>query len=657
MCGIAGLWARDAVPPEAASAMADALSHRGPDSSGVWTDPQAGIALAHRRLAIIDLSAAGAQPMHSACGRYVIVFNGEIYNHAVLRARLDSESPRQWDGHSDTETLLELISRKGLEEALAQCVGAFAIALWDRRERKLSLARDRMGEKPLYYGWQGGRVLFGSELKALRAAPGFAASIDPRALSLYLRHNQVPAPWSILKGIFKVPVGSVVTLAADALGAAPDEPPTPHATHRGVMCRPFWSLAEVISRPPEGAEGAGDEEAAVDRLGAVLDEAVRLQMVADVPVGAFLSGGIDSSLITALMCRASPMRVKTFTIGFEQAGFDEAPFAAAVARHLGTEHIELYVSAAQVLEQIPSLPDIYDEPFADSSQLPTLLVSRLARQSVTVALSGDAGDELFCGYNRYLVPRAAWDRLGALPAPLRNTMAAAIGLLPPALWDRLGRLPALPQVSMLGAKAGKVAQMLSGRLGVRDIYRASSEEWYGALPLVGSPMPASPVDEIVPARSSAEEQMMQWDMAGYLTDDILVKVDRASMASSLEVRVPLLDHRVIEAAWSMPLAFKKHGRVGKRPLRRLLSRYVPDSLIERPKAGFAVPVGTWLRTELRDWAEDLLSVQSIAASAQLDAVDIRRHWAQHLAGSHDWTGSLWGVLMLQAWHRRWSSPC
>ncbi|MDE2595719.1 MAG: asparagine synthase (glutamine-hydrolyzing) [Sphingomonadales bacterium] len=653
MCGIAGLWARDAVPPEAVHAMADRLVHRGPDSGAVWTDAGAGIGLGHRRLAVIDLSQAGAQPMHSACGRFVIVFNGEIYNHAELRARLDAEARTEWRGHSDTETLLELVSRKGLAAALADCVGAFALALWDRRERRLALARDRMGEKPLYYGWHAGRVLFGSELKALRGAPRFDAAPDPRVLSLYLRHNQVPAPWSILQGVYKVPAGSVVTLDAAALAHAPDQPPQPGHASPGMTCTAYWSLAEVVSRPP----AAASEEEALARIEAALDEAVRLQMVADVPVGAFLSGGIDSSLITALMCRLSPEKVKTFTIGFEQAGFDEAPYARAVARHLGAEHVELYLSPAAVRTEIPALPDVYDEPFADSSQLPTMLVSRLARQSVTVALSGDAGDELFCGYNRYLVSRRVWDRLAGVPLPLRRAVAAAMAALPPAAWDRLGRLPLLPQVPMLGAKAGKVARMLSGPLDPRAIYRASSEEWYGALPLHGGEVLASPVDLLEPGRGSAEEQMMQWDMAGYLADDILVKVDRASMASSLEVRVPLLDHRVIEAAWSLPLAFRKRAGQGKWPLRRLLSRHVPDALIDRPKAGFAVPVGAWLRTDLRDWAEDLLSTEALGAIPELDAKAIRRRWAQHSAGSHDWTGSMWGVLMLQAWQRRWSGAC
>jgi asparagine synthase (glutamine-hydrolysing) len=644
MCGIAGLWVRSADAsardlPAIAEAMASRLHRRGPDGAGCWSDPEAGIALAHRRLAVVDLTAAGAQPMESACGRFVISFNGEIYNHVRLRQELEAEQAMPWRGHSDTETLLELIVRRGLEGALQRCIGAFALALWDRRERRLLLARDRLGEKPLYYGWSEGRLLFASELKAMQAVPGFANPVDPDALALYLRANCIPAPWSILQGIHKVRPGTIVALGA--------------ADRAAVDGAPYWSLDEVIARP------TGDlaPSEAVDRLEALLLDAVGQQVLADVPVGAFLSGGIDSSLITTLMAHASRERIRTFTIGFAEAGFDEAPHARAVARHLGSEHTELYLDASQIRAEIPQLPDIYDEPFADSSQLPTLLVSRLARQQVTVALSGDAGDELFCGYNRYLVSRRSWQALAAIPPGLRHLLAAAGSVVPPAAWDRLGRLPGLPQVPMLGSKAAKVMTMLRGDLGVRAIYRASSEEWYGALPLLASRQPQSRVDLTEPARSSAEEAMMQWDMAGYLTDDILTKVDRAAMANSLEVRVPLLDHRVVEFAWGLPLSLKKRGRQGKWLLRQVLSRHVPDELIDRPKSGFAVPVGAWLRGELRDWAEDLLSADELARDGLLDPAPIRQRWAQHLAGSHDWTGSLWGILMYRAWARRWSAAC
>jgi asparagine synthase (glutamine-hydrolysing) len=669
MCGIAGLWVRgwlvagEALAPTAA-AMAERLHHRGPDGAGCWADPEAGIALAHRRLAVVELSSAGAQPMHSLCGRYVIVFNGEIYNHAELRAGLAAAGDADWPGHSDTRVLLELIARRGLEPALKACIGAFAFALWDRRERRLMLARDRLGEKPLYYGWCGGRVVFASELKALRAVPGFSRDLDPAVLSLYLRYNQVPSPHSILQDIYKVPPGCIVTLDAAALGQPPTVAPSPGAGNdndgdngndRGVACRAYWSLGEVAVRPatmPVPADGDS-----VSQLEALLLDAVRLQLVADVPVGMFLSGGIDSSLITALACRASSARLKTFTIGFANAGFDEAPYARAVAAHLGTEHTELYLDADDVLATIPSLADIYDEPFADSSQLPTILVSRLARASVTVALSGDAGDELFCGYNRYLVSRRSWSMLRTMPAPLRRSIASTVGLVSPAGWDRIGGRLAGGRVPMLGAKAAKMRQMLQGSLTVRDIYRAASEEWRGELPLRGQAGLASAIDRAQVGRASAEEQMMQWDMTTYLPDDILVKVDRAAMANSLEVRIPFLDPRVIEAAWALPMSLKKRNGQGKWILREILGRHVPDTLVDRPKAGFAVPVGQWLRGPLREWAEELLSPSVLAAVPALDPAPIRARWAQHLAGTHDWTGSIWGVLMLQAWMQRWRAPC
>jgi asparagine synthase (glutamine-hydrolysing) len=645
MCGVAGLWSHPGQLTEAelirrAEGMAATLTRRGPDGAGACGDAEAGIALAHRRLAVVDLTAAGAQPMHSACGRYTLVFNGEIYNHADLRRGLEARGVGGWRGHSDTETLLALIAADGLEAALGQCIGAFAIALWDRRARGLQLARDRMGEKPLYYGWSGPAgaeraLLFASEIKAFHTVPGFAARIDPAAMALYLRSNTVPAPHSILRDVFKVRPGHIVTLDGGALRGG---------TGQGASA-PYWTLADVIARPLADISQTEAEA----QLEALLLDSVGLQVLADVPVGAFLSGGIDSSLVTALMTRVSAGRVKTFTIGFDQAGFDEAPYARAVAAHLGTDHTELYLGPEAVRAEIPALAEIYDEPFADSSQLPTLLVSRLARREVTVALSGDAGDELFCGYNRYLVPQRGYAAMRAIPTGLRQIAAAGITAVPPAAWDRLGPVP------MLGVKLAKVARMLRGPLDTRAIYRASSEEWGEGLPLTSITPCASPVDLTPALRHSPEEAMMQWDMTGYLIDDILVKVDRAAMASSLEVRVPLLDHRLIAFAWSLPLGFKKAGGRGKVLLRKVLSRHVPDTLIDRPKAGFAVPVGAWLRGELRDWAEDLLSPEALAAAAPFDPVPIRARWQQHRAGTHDWTGSLWGVLMFQAWARRWGA--
>ncbi len=652
MCGIAGLWSTPDQPVDA-KPMADALLHRGPDDGGAWSDEASGIALAHRRLAIIDLSPAGAQPMASPDGRYMTVYNGEIYNHLDLRAELETTGSIAWRGHSDTETLVHGIARWGLEETLKRTVGMFAIAVWDRQDRTLSLARDRMGEKPLFYGWGKAGLIFGSELKALREAPGFDNEVDPDVLSLYLRFNYVPAPWSILRGIFKLEPGVIATFDRSALDTRPNAPPTAGGTQfRGVTCRQYWSLDAVVA---QGADAKMSEAEALSGLESRLSEAVRQQAIADVPVGAFLSGGVDSSAIVALMRNVTDADVKTFTIGFAETGFDEAPHARAVAQHLGTDHHEMYVDAEDVRGVIPDLARIYDEPFADSSQIPTVLLSRLTRRSVTVALSGDAGDELFCGYNRYLVSRGTWDSAARIPAPLRGGIGKALTSVSPYSWDRLARLPLVPNISMLGDKVHKLGRMLQTPLATADIYRASSEEWSGRLPLTSSRRLATGIDSPVTLRDTAQEQMMHWDMQSYLPNDILTKVDRAAMSASLETRVPLLDHRVVEQAWRTPLQFKMRDGQGKWALRQILYRYVPKALIERPKAGFAIPIGTWLRGPLRDWAEGLLSEASLAEQPALDAAAIRNIWAQHLAGTHDRTASLWGVLMFQAWSREWSA--
>ena len=634
--------------------MATMLSHRGPDDSGAWTDPEAGIALSHRRLSIIDLSAAGHQPMASPCGRYLLTFNGEIYNHLEVCRELEARGSIEWRGHSDTETLVHAIARWGLPGALQRSVGMFALALWDREARTLSLARDRMGEKPLFYGWSNGGVVFGSELKALRGSANFANPVDPDVLALYFRYNYVPAPWSILKSVFKVEPGVIVTIDGAAVAAPPALAPSasaPDAVH-GVRCSRYWSLDDVVAA---GTDPAMDEAAAVDQLEERLTEAVRLQTVADVPVGAFLSGGVDSSAIVALMRNVTDAHVKTFTIGFSEAGYDEAPHAREVARHLDTEHHELYLGPEDVRSVIPELPSIYDEPFADSSQIPTVLLSRLTRQSVTVALSGDAGDELFGGYNRYLVSRRIWNIAASVPAPLRAGLGRAINAVSPSTWDRIGRLPLTPNLPMLGVKAHKIGRMLQTSVSTLDIYRSASEEWHGLSPSRADRRIRSAVDEAPAERQTAEEQMMHWDMTSYLPNDILTKVDRAAMAASLETRVPFLDHRVVEQAWRTPLAFKIRDGQGKWVLRQILQKYVPRELIERPKAGFAIPVGAWLRGPLRGWAEDLLSSAALARTPALDAGLIRGRWAQHLAGTHDWTNGLWGVLMFQAWEQQWSA--
>ena len=651
MCGLAGLWSLTRASPTDTMAMASAITHRGPDDGGSWTDPDNGLTLLHRRLAIIDLSPTGHQPMSSPCGRYVLVYNGEIYNHLDLRRELEAHEPVAWQGHSDTETLIQGITRWGLETTLQRAVGMFAFALWDRQNRTLSLARDRMGEKPLFYGWSRAGLVFGSELKALRAAPGFDNPVDPDVLSLYLRFNYVPAPWSILRHVFKVEPGTILTIDRTALTIPPAAPPTVDGPrHQGIRCQRYWSLDAIVAK---GADPAMTEAEALTGLEARLTEAVRIQTVADVPVGAFLSGGVDSSAIVALMRNVTDAEVKTFTIGFAEAGFDEAPHARAVATHLGTDHHEMYVDAEDVRSIIPDLARIYDEPFADSSQIPTVLLSRMTRRSVTVALSGDAGDELFCGYNRYLVSRRYWQAAERVPTPLRASIGKALTGIPPATWDKLATLPLVPRIPMLGDKVHKVGRMLQTPVGIADIYRASSEQWSGDLPLTDGIRLIAANDKLPLLRETAEEQMMHWDMQSYLPDDILVKVDRAAMAASLETRVPLLDHRVVEQAWRTPLAFKRRNGQGKWALRQILYRYVPRELIERPKAGFAIPIGAWLRGPLRDWAETLLSTSALAAQPTLDASAIRRRWAEHLNGSHDHTTSLWGVLMFQAWAEEW----
>ena len=652
MCGIAGLWSHGDDVARQARAMADALRHRGPDDAGVWSDDDAGIALSHRRLSIIDLSSAGHQPMLSPGGRWVLSYNGEIYNHLALRRELEGAGAVAWHGSSDTETLVVGIELWGLEATLQRAVGMFALALWDRETRTMSLARDRMGEKPLFYGWSAGRIAFGSELKALYALTGFERRVDGNALEAYLRHNYVPAPQSILHGVYKVEPGVVVRLDEAALQTRPTVAPSADgAATAGVECRRYWSLTAVVSAP----QAAMTAKEAVERLGACVETAVRDQLMADVPVGAFLSGGVDSSAVVALMTKVAPRRVRTFTIGFAESGMDEAPYAKAVAAHLGTEHHELYVTADHALALVPDLPRIYDEPFADSSQIPTTLLSRFTRDSVTVALSGDAGDELFCGYNRYLVSRRLWERAATIPPPLRRGIGRALGAIPPGTADAIGRLPLLPKISMLGSKLHKLGRMLQTPLDVDAIYRAASQEWPDGLPVLGGA--ASSARVLPTLAATPEEAMMHWDASAYLPDDILVKVDRASMAASLETRVPFLDHRVVEQAWRTPLEYKKRDGQGKWMLRQILYAHVPRALIERPKAGFAVPIGSWLRGPLRKWADSFLSDAALARQSMLDGDAIARRWRQHLAGTHDWTASLWGILMFRAWATEWDVEC
>jgi asparagine synthase (glutamine-hydrolysing) len=649
MCGLTGFLAPGGFDAPSAELsvrrMADALVHRGPDDAGVWVDGAAGVALGHRRLAILDLSPAGHQPMASACARFVLAFNGEIYNHLELRAELEkARAAPAWRGHSDTETLLAAVAAWGLEGALTRCVGMFALALWDRQARSLSLARDRLGEKPLYYGWQGGGLLFGSELKALRAHPAFGAAVDRDVLALYLRHGYVPAPYSIYRGVYKLPPGAVLTLAADTLADTPAVPPAPT----------FYWLARDAATAPRHAEL--DDASALAELERLLNQSIAGQRVADVPLGAFLSGGIDSSTVVALMQAQSSRRVQTFTIGFHEAGYNEAEHAGAVARHLGTEHTEFYVSPEQAMAVIPRLPALYDEPFADSSQVPTFLVAQLARQHVTVSLSGDGGDELFGGYHRYFWATRIWRTLGPLPHGVRSLAARALTGIPPAAWNRAFALaaPVLParlRYANPGDRLHKLALMLGART-PQEVYRylvsqvKTPTEW-----VPGATEPPTVLTDAArcPVLPDFESRMMYLDQMSYLPDDILVKVDRAAMGVSLETRVPLLDHRLVEFAWRLPLHLKIRDKQGKWLLRQLLYRHVPRELIERPKMGFGIPIDAWLRGPLRDWAEDLLSEPRLTREGYFDPRPIRAQWQEHLSGRRNWAYSLWTVLMFQAW--------
>jgi len=638
MCGIAGFWRagsdyRDLGP--IVRAMTDVISYRGPDDQGHWIDPNVGLALGHRRLSIIDLSPEGHQPMVSASGRFVMVFNGEVYNYEEIRRELGD---RVWRGHSDTEVMLEAIETWGLEAAVRRFVGMFAFALWDRQERTLSLVRDRLGIKPLYYGWTRDALVFGSELKPFRCYPEFEGEIDRGALCLFIRHNYIPAPYTIYRGVYKLPPGTILTLRH----AIPDTRPSP---------APYWSLRQVadegVAHPFTGSEG--EAEAELERR---LNEAVRLRMVADVPLGAFLSGGIDSSLVVALMQAQSSRPVRTFTIGFHEEGFNEAEHARKVARHLGTDHTELYLTPQEAMAVIPELPAMYDEPFSDGSQIPTFLVSRLARESVTVSLSGDGGDELFGGYLRYFVGPGTWNRVRWLTRPGRRSLAGALRAFSPGGWDRLtGPLGRLVPAGITGDRVHKWAELLdvadADQLYSRLLSHVSDPRQVVCTEHEPTTMMMQPESWV--ATPDLVHRMMYVDAMMYLPDDILTKVDRASMAVSLEARVPVLDHRVVEFAWKIPVSMKVRNGQGKWILRNVLYRHVPRELFERPKKGFSVPLGVWLRGPLRDWAESLLDRDRLDREGLLRTEAIRAKWDEHLSGDRWWQGFIWNILMFQAW--------
>lgn len=638
MCGIGGLIAQGggSFSSEKLERMTKSLAHRGPDDSGLWIDAEARIGLGHRRLSIIDLSPEGHQPMVSASGRYVVAYNGEIYNYQVLKAELDrtGRSPT-WRGHSDTEVLLAGVEAWGLVATLHKLVGMFAIALWDRQTSELSLARDRMGEKPLYYGNVEGHFAFASELKAFRAISTHALDIDRTSLSEFMRFGYVPAPRSIHVGIQKVPPGQFVTFSA-ASGSA-REPVT------------YWSVesAEIQSL---GQRIAGfDDGQLVDLLHDRLREAVHFQMVADVPLGAFLSGGVDSSLVVALMQSHSERRVRTYTIGFREGAFDEAPYARAVAQHLGTEHTELVVTPDDALGLIEFLPKIYDEPFADSSQIPTTLISRLTRQHVSVALTGDGGDELFAGYPRYQLTAALWSWVSSRPLLLRRALAATLRSVPSQTWDGLlGLLPAKSHPTINGRRMHLLAQLMVCS-SLEEMYVRLMSRWQPEDDLVlGVSQPAVSATQWDKTLKDVDA-MRLWDAKNYLPDDLLVKVDRAAMSASLETRAPLLDHRVVELAMALPMHALVRRGVGKWALRRVLDRYVPRNLIDRPKAGFEVPLGDWLRGPLRPWAQSLLDPAKLRREGYINAEKIGQVWKEHLTGRSDRSLHLWNVLMFEAW--------
>ena len=642
MCGIAGFLdpkrrSGDNELKALAASMAAALRHRGPDAEGVWVDASAGVALGHARLSIIDLSPTGAQPMVSASGRFVLSYNGEIYNAGELRAELE-RAGHIFRGHSDTEVMVEGFARWGVRATVERLIGMFAFAVFDREDRVLTLGRDRLGIKPLYWGRADGRVIFASELKAFRTLPNFDAGIDRQALAAYLCTGYVLAPASIYDGIEKLEPGMLLHIDGNG------------ETRRET----YWSLFDVALEGRAALIDAGDADAR-DALDSVLSDAVTRRMVADVPLGVFLSGGIDSSTVTALMQASSATPVKSFSIGFHEQAYNEATQAKAVAAHLGTDHTELYVTAAQAQAVVPKLPQVYDEPFADSSQIPTFLVSEMTRAHVTVALSGDGGDELFAGYNRYAQGLRLARMLRALPRPAAACLAGMIGAVPPSMWDGLFAIvPEALRPRLAGDKVQKLASVLGKDAG--DYYRTLIASWGDAWSLVqGADAPNQPAfSETTRGKLGDDLAWMQYaDTVTYLPDDILTKVDRASMAVSLEARVPLLDHRVVDFAWHLPDRFKVRDGQGKWLLRQVLQKYVPKDLVERPKMGFSVPIEAWLRGPLKTWAADLLDPAAMRHSGLIDPEPVQEKWAEHQSGARNWQHFLWSVLMFEAWRREY----
>ncbi|MBD3265454.1 asparagine synthase (glutamine-hydrolyzing) [bacterium] len=664
MCGITGFCLSSCEQTEevlcqSIQSMADTLAHRGPDDEGIWVDPKWGIALGHRRLSILDLSPEGHQPMRSPTGRYVCVYNGEIYNYQTLGKEL-AQMGYSFRGHSDTEIILAALEAWGVKPAIQRMNGMFAIALFDRQEKVLHLIRDRVGIKPLYYGWNGSAFLFGSELKSLRAYPDWRGELDRDALGLYFQYNYIPCPHSIYQTIYKLPPGCLLSLPLHGDLQAGRFSPFPNDASRPLHPKAYWSALDYyrdgVSHPFEGTETE-----ALTALETLLQDSVSSRMISDRPIGAFLSGGIDSSLIAALMQRASPRPVRTFTIGFREGKFNEAEYAKQIAQHLGTEHTEMYVTAKETLDVIPQLPQLYDEPFADSSQIPTHLLSKLTRQHVTVSLSGDGGDEIFAGYNRYYYIPAIWKWFHRIPYLIRQSLAKGIMNPSKGLSEQVVRLLGKGFPSLTTRNPTDSLNRVSHVLSARSIEEAHEyiNSQYLALPSLLADYHRTPTwgDFVNPMESLSHDPvklMLYRDLIQCLPDDMLTKVDRASMGVNLEVRVPLLDHRIIELAARLPVEWMQQKQEGKRPLRTLLHRYIPAHLSERPKQGFQIPVGHWIRHTLRDWSEELLENSRMIEEGMLSDTTVKKTWSEHKSGKRDWSNHLWAVLMLEAWLRQTS---
>lgn len=639
MCGIVGFISSDSNTQleKNIKLMLETLNHRGPDDSGTWIDSKSGVAFGHKRLSVIDISEAGHQPMISKCGRYLIVFNGEIYNHLTLRHKLKES---HWRGNSDTETLLECISQWGVNKTLKSLSGMFAFALWDIQTQKLILARDRFGEKPLFYGWSNNQFLFGSELKALKKIPKFNNPINRNALDLYFQFSNVPSPYSIYEDIYKLEPGYFLVLNRNEL------------SKKIIQIISYWNIDEVVRNSKENI--IRNENEAIAKVDSSLRRSLSEQSIADVPLGAFLSGGIDSSLIVSILQSQSDKPIQTFTVGFEEKRFDESVYAGDVARHLRTEHNEIIVTSADAISVIDKLPELYDEPFSDSSQIPTYLICKAARSKVTVALSGDGGDELFGGYNRYFWGPRIWNQINWMPYSLRKLISYSIRGISLNNWDNLNAIfPKNLLPSSLGEKAHKFSNLLANINSIEELYIRLVSDWQNTDKLVKrSKSVPTKLDEINKySQLKSEEMMMMMDIKTYLTDDILTKVDRASMGISLETRAPFLDYRLAELAWQIPLNMKIRDNKGKWILRKILEQHVPSKMINRPKTGFGVPIGEWICGPLQEWAEDLLERKILEEQGYLNVELVQKYWNEHLQGKSDWTGRIWSILMFQAWLR------